>query len=86
MIEIKYDDKANAAYIVLGPDVGPGAVRFTYPCDPIDVGGMINLDLESEGRLVGVEVLDARTKLHRTLLEPRNQTSGSVEGDTPSSG
>jgi uncharacterized protein YuzE len=40
-----------------------------YPCDPVDVGGMINLDFDGDGRLVGVEVLAASSKLPQYLLD-----------------
>ena len=36
---------------------------WTYACDYDEVGGFINLDLDSWNRLVGVEVLDASKKL-----------------------
>jgi uncharacterized protein YuzE len=39
-----------------------------YPCDPIDVDSMINLDFDEAGRLIGLEVLDARAKLAPELL------------------
>lgn len=39
-----------------------------YPCDPVDVGGMINLDFDEDSRLVGIEVLDARSKLPSSVL------------------
>lgn len=40
-----------------------------YPCDPIAVDGMINLDFD-RGRLIGIEILDAaRPKLPSYLLD-----------------
>ncbi|ROO52139.1 uncharacterized protein YuzE [Micromonospora sp. Llam0] len=65
---VTYDAKADAAYIYLG-EVGPSGVASMYPCDPIRVGGMINLDFDDSGRLVGVEVLGAASKLPRTLID-----------------
>jgi len=40
-----------------------------YPCDPVEVGGMINLDFDENGRLVGVEVLAASSKLPQYTRE-----------------
>ncbi|MFF8315561.1 DUF2283 domain-containing protein [Streptomyces bobili] len=40
-----------------------------YPCDPIEVNGMINLDFDADGVLIGIEVLDARSKLPRHVLD-----------------
>lgn len=55
-------------YIQLADVVGAGGVAFTYGCDPSDVDGMIHLDLDSDGRLVGIEVLDASSKLPPEVL------------------
>jgi uncharacterized protein YuzE len=38
------------------------------PCDPLEVNGQINLDFDDSGRLIGVEVLDARRLLPGELL------------------
>jgi uncharacterized protein YuzE len=40
-----------------------------YACDPVEVGGMINLDFDEAGFLVGIEVLAASKKLPRYLLD-----------------
>lgn len=40
-----------------------------YPCDPVKVDGMINLDFNGQGCLIGIEVLGARSKLPKHLLE-----------------
>jgi uncharacterized protein YuzE len=66
-MRVTLDRKANAAYIYLRP-IGPGGVAKSYPCDPLGVDGMINLDFDSDGRLVGIEVLDASGKLPSTVL------------------
>lgn len=67
-LRVSYDEKADAAYIYLG-EMGPGEIAFMYPCDPIRVGGMINLDFDDGGRLVGVEVLGAASKLPHALID-----------------
>lgn len=66
---ITYDCTADAAYIYLAPVIKPGAVHATYPCDPADTGGEVNLDFDVGGRLIGIEVLDASRKLHPALLK-----------------
>ncbi|WP_185011044.1 DUF2283 domain-containing protein [Crossiella cryophila] len=38
-------------------------------CDPIEVDGMINLGFDGDGRLIGIEVLAATSKLPRRLLD-----------------
>ncbi len=67
---IKYDSKANAAYIRLADEILAGGVDYTYPCPPSEVGGaMINLDFDSDRRLVGIEILGARTVLPPEVLD-----------------
>ncbi|MGI5167420.1 DUF2283 domain-containing protein [Spirillospora sp. CA-253888] len=68
-VKVTYDAEANAAYIYFTDPKVQNRVDFTYPCDPIKVDGMINLDFDDDGRLLGVEVLDARAKLPAYLLE-----------------
>ncbi|MEU7244917.1 DUF2283 domain-containing protein [Streptomyces sparsogenes] len=68
-IRVTYDQKADAAYIYFtDPHTRPKSARM-YPCDPAEVGGMINLDFDENGYLVGVEVLAASSKLHQHLLD-----------------
>lgn len=68
-IDITYDAVANAAYIHLTrAGEHPRSARM-YPCDPVAVNGMINLDFDADGVLIGVEVLDARSKLPRHVLD-----------------
>ncbi len=67
-MRITYDSKADAAYIYLVDEIPAGGVAKTCPCDPREVQGQINLDFDSEGRLLGIEVLDASKKLPANLL------------------
>ncbi|MGF1343810.1 DUF2283 domain-containing protein, partial [Streptomyces flavovirens] len=64
-----YDKSADAAYVYFTePRVRARSAR-TYPCDPVDVDGMINLDFDEHGRLIGIEVLAASSKLPEYLLK-----------------
>lgn len=72
-MKITYDRSVDAAYIQLVDEIDADGVANTYPCDPTEVGGMINLDFDSSGRLVGIEVLDA------SKLLPRDVLAGAVE-------
>lgn len=67
-MRIEYDREADAAYIQLVKDIGAGGVHKTVGCDPSEVGGMINLDFDAVGRLVGIEILDASKMLPAELL------------------
>lgn len=62
-MRVTYDPDVDAAYVQLADEIGVGGVAFTYPCDVAAVGGMVNLDFDSDGRLVGIEVLGAKAKL-----------------------
>lgn len=67
-LKVTYDEAANAAYIYLNPGAEGAKVARMYACNPIEVDGMINLDFDGSGRLLGIEVLAARTKLLPELL------------------
>ena len=60
-MKITLDRIADAAYISFESNIGSAAT--VYPCDPIGVGGQITLDFGSDGRLIGIEVMDASRKL-----------------------
>lgn len=67
-MELEYSKDVDAAYLKLVEEIGVGGVAMTYPCDPIEVNGQINLDFDDGGRLVGVEVLDASRFLRSETL------------------
>ncbi len=64
---VKYDPDANAAYIYLVEEILRGEVERTISVDPRE-GMMVNLDLDSGGRIIGIEVLDARELLSPDLF------------------
>ena len=67
MIKLTYDKRADAAYIFL-QDPGTDVAK-TYPCDPKEINGMINLDFDREGKIVSIEVMDASKKLPKEILQ-----------------
>ena len=67
-MRVTYDRSADAAYIYLIP-IKTGEVTKTYPCDPAEISGMINLDFNAANELIGVEVLGASKRLPSQLLE-----------------
>ncbi|MFE0508678.1 DUF2283 domain-containing protein [Streptomyces sp. NPDC058964] len=68
-LEVTYDKTANAAYVYLTAPQARTKAAHMYPCNPVKVGGMINLDFDEQGRLIGIEVLAASSKLPGYLLE-----------------
>ncbi len=75
-MKITYDRSIDAAYILLGDEIGIGGVAKTYSCDPSEINGEINLDFDLAGQLVGIEVQDASKRLPLNFLSavssPRN--------------
>jgi uncharacterized protein YuzE len=69
-MKIEYDKSVDAAYIFLS-DMGT-KVKKTYLCNPKEVNGMINLDFDNDGHLVGIEVMDASKKLPKEIIESAN--------------
>lgn len=67
-MRVVLDKSVNAMYIYLADYIKPGGVVKTYPCDPIEVGGMINLNFDENGILVGIEILGASNKVPAKLL------------------
>jgi len=64
---VSYDSEADAAYIRLQREIS-GDVDRTVMVDPSEIDGMINLDLDLHGRVLGIEVLDASKKLPMEML------------------
>jgi uncharacterized protein YuzE len=70
-MRVKYDKLVDAAYIYLDEEGESAKSAKMYACDPQEVGGMINLDFDDEGRLIGIEVLDASSLLPTSVLGVR---------------
>ncbi|MDQ1353920.1 MAG: hypothetical protein QG657_4229 [Acidobacteriota bacterium] len=68
-MRVTYDKQANAAYVYLASQILPGSIIDTYTCNPVEVGGEINLDFDNQGRLIGIEILNADKKLPMEVLE-----------------
>ena len=68
-MRITYDPAADAVYIHLtsGPPAPGGRTTVQAPTPP-GTGGFVALDWQ-DGRLVGIEILDASTRLHQDLLD-----------------
>ena len=58
-MQLRYDPITNAAYLRFSPEV---------VAESGEVSPGIVLDYDAEGRIVGMEVLDARGRLSPTLL------------------
>ncbi|MBB4760152.1 DUF2283 domain-containing protein [Amorphoplanes digitatis] len=61
-----YDSDADAAYIYLDHPLPAGETERVLPFEP--ERGMFNLDLNADGHVVGLEIIDARRHLPPALL------------------
>jgi len=68
-MKVRYDPSVDAAYISLLEEGARADFGHTVACAPQDVGGQIHMDFDTEGRLIGIEVLQASKKLPLKLLE-----------------
>ncbi|CAM5393450.1 DUF2283 domain-containing protein [Streptomyces aurantiogriseus] len=65
-MRVTYDASANMAYIYLVDRIAPGeAVEQVVAGE--DTTAV--LDLDSQGRVLGIELFDARRRLHPDLLD-----------------
>ena len=67
-MRITYDPAADAVYIHLtAQPLAPGRTTIQASMPP-GTSGFVALDWK-DGRLVGIEILDASTRLHHDLLD-----------------
>ena len=74
-LRVTYDRQVDAAYIYFVAPGDSAKSAYMYACDEDAVDGMINLDFGESGRLGGVEVLAASSKLPQYLLDSAEQLS-----------
>jgi uncharacterized protein YuzE len=69
--DVSYDAEADAAYIKLTNNIGYGESADTIILGEEDkrVNTTITLDFDKDGRLLGVEVLDASKVLREDLFK-----------------
>ena len=75
-MKITHDEKYNLAYISLKDTIGTGEAAFQQ--EVVDNGDII-LDFDADGRLIGIEMLDAETLLHPELKIGAVKIGGSQE-------
>jgi uncharacterized protein YuzE len=66
-MRVTYDPSVDAAYIYLREAAARDA-SYTYVAEPEIPTDLIDLDFDSDGRLIGVEVLSASRHLPAALL------------------
>lgn len=69
-MRITYDSEAGAAYIYVVDPIGAGeAVTQQHSITTPDPDGEIILDFDADGKLLGIEVLDAERVLRTDTLK-----------------
>ena len=67
-LRVTFDPQTDAAYVYLQEQTAlDGAIRTVY-IDMLDLGGAVGVDVDSHGRIVGLEVLDAARLLPAQFL------------------
>jgi uncharacterized protein YuzE len=59
-LQLTYDPEADALYLSLRP---------AAPADSVDYEAGVTLDLDAEGNVIGVEILDASERLDREAVK-----------------
>ncbi|GAB3162739.1 DUF2283 domain-containing protein [Microbispora hainanensis] len=78
-MRIEHDRENNVAYIYLVDEIGEGEAVTQIEVEDDDLRGEIVLDLDREGRLLGIEVLGASRILRPEVLALADDEAG--EGD-----
>ena len=69
-LQVSFDEEANASYIYLAEEPRLGwHHEKTVPILVDENNGMINIDLDSDGRIMGIEILPARSLLPDKILQ-----------------
>jgi uncharacterized protein YuzE len=68
-MRVSYDAEIDAAYIYLVDAPLPGSAVTTLSLDPREINGEVNIDLDLEGRIMGIEVLDASRLLPKGFMQ-----------------
>jgi uncharacterized protein YuzE len=63
-MRIKYDPTADAAYVYLVDRIQPGEAKSQL----VALDGDVVVDLDADGRLLGIEVLHAKRRLRPETL------------------
>ena len=70
---VTYDTAADAAYVYLVGFVAPGAVAQTRPAMLELDQAFIAFDFDSEGKILGIEILGASRVLSKETLESADE-------------
>lgn len=74
-VRVTIDAEVNAAYIYLADEPETGWRHGKTVPIPVDaIPGMVNIDLDDDGRLIGIEILAATSLLPDKMLSALDRT------------
>ena len=68
-MRMTYDQGSDAAYIYVVESIDRGAVAETRICETPKLGTSVNVDFDSEGRLLGIELQGVRLLLDHDVVQ-----------------
>jgi uncharacterized protein YuzE len=68
-MRLTYDSEVDAAYLYLAEDIGAGEAKTQIPVDDDRLNGTVVLDLDWDGRVLGIEILGASLLLPHDILD-----------------
>lgn len=74
-MQVEYDPRANVAYIRLCGTADP-CPHHTVSLDPWLIDGLVNFDIDEQGRIVGLQVAEADRMLPPELLSASQHRLG----------
>lgn len=78
-MRVSYEQRTGSFYLYLSENGENHVVAKTYPCDPREVGGLVNLDMDRDGRLIGIEILGGASLLRSSVVESLLKPKGVIE-------
>ncbi len=67
-MKLTYDGEADMAYLYIAEDVADGEAAVTVVVDDEDLRGDLAVDLDADGRVLGIEIFNPREQLRPDVL------------------
>ena len=67
-MKLTYDGQADMAYLYIAEDVADGDAAVTVVVDDEDLRGDLAVDLDADGRVLGIEIFNPRAQLRPDVL------------------
>ena len=81
-MRMTYDEVADAAYVYLAESIAPGEVAKTRPSMLEFDRAFIAFDFDSDGKVLGIEILGASRLVNEDVLRTAEHPGRSSDGPT----